>query len=1355
MTIGYTDFGSSRSNITNLTPLRNITHITGNLNIQQNGHLVNLNGLNNLQSIGGNFRVSSNDSLTNLGDFPVLQSIGEEFWVRDNRELTSLGNFPVLQSIGGYFSVGSNYRLTDLGDFPALQTIGRYFYVTNNDTLTSLGNFPALTRIGKGLAFVPGLNNRVINNVSIVVEENIRLSDCYTLTDFLTGGLYPVSGEIYIDNNAVGCSSGDEIKASAPHIIMLTFHTDGDSIAIAYDEVTTQTIMFSIGGGATGWTSDITGDDFITLDTDMNVAQDTGVAITVRATPTDENTGTDERIAVITFTTTGGGPAASATVTIRQAGIPPVYVGDITLINQEQVDTIRNTLGSSTAIRGNLIIGSSIDITDLSPLNFLAKIIGNLEISNNSMLEDVGNFPMLRSIGGYFSVQDNNQLITVGSFQSLETVGGNLNFGDNPKITMIGEYPILRSIGDQFRVVNCEQLQSLNGFPSLTHVGETFFVYRNDSLKIVENFSVLTTIGGNLQIDQNNVLRSIGDFPVLSSVGTDLRIALNPLLDSIGDFPSLTTVKSNVPITENPLLRSIGDFSVLTTIGGNLQIDQNNVLRSIGDFSVLTTIEGDLQIQSNPLLGYCCGFSRILLDESIVSGSTTIRNNAVGCDSESQINTSLTLISSNEIIAYDNTDSIAIDFTLGCGVTGWTSTITYTPTNANFITLSSTGSTTQTGAITIMATPTENMGVERTATITLMTSDGTEADITLTQSGAPGSPTLSVIIPSGYTTVAYTATTTLDSVEIVFTVGNATGWESMISYGDGVDEFVTLSDTVNAAQTDTVKVKAAVTNNEGVERSATITLSTTGQVGFSAATREITIIQRGKPNQAPTDIMLSNNTIVENQPVGSTIGILSTTDPDAGDRHFYSLTTPNDTFLISGDILKTNRILDFESQRNYDIDITVDDGVGGDFSKTFTINIHNERHESGNTNDFHPPTDLYIKSLVPLTTDLDSGSALATFMVSDRDDDDTYTFAIEGATVEDYFIITEDTLKLRRDIDQGTRTLFEHTFEVTVTDSDGETYVEPFTLSVIPPTSTHENSGSENMMFSRINNHQHDLSYDGNRLLTINNNRAEIQEWDGFAWNRAGNSINLGSSVLISTRDFYQSVVIDSAGTRVVMGIGNRGEKNRVRVYDWDPSANEGNGDWISVDTLKSDKNGNFGGHIDLSNDGNYLAVSDLSDGRFLDNQVTVYQWNAVSNNYELLGDTVRVVNSELNIRVRNDISMTSLAINNRGDQLFVGYHEAPGIRFDGRGGIIGVVVVYDLIDGNWQWTQELIGGGNSESQFGNGITLSDDGNRLAVGANNNHRVYIYDWDVVRETWSITATFTEGGRFGTALETIC
>ena len=73
LTIGdVEDSTSSQGDITDLTPLRNITHITGNLIIASNSRLLDLRSLTGLQSIGGSLSVTNNDSLSTLGDFTSL-----------------------------------------------------------------------------------------------------------------------------------------------------------------------------------------------------------------------------------------------------------------------------------------------------------------------------------------------------------------------------------------------------------------------------------------------------------------------------------------------------------------------------------------------------------------------------------------------------------------------------------------------------------------------------------------------------------------------------------------------------------------------------------------------------------------------------------------------------------------------------------------------------------------------------------------------------------------------------------------------------------------------------------------------------------------------------------------------------------------------------------------------------------------------------------------------------------------------------------------------------------------------------------------------------------------------------------
>jgi CSLREA domain-containing protein len=97
-------------------------------------------------------------------------------------------------------------------------------------------------------------------------------------------------------------------------------------------------------------------------------------------------------------------------------------------------------------------------------------------------------------------------------------------------------------------------------------------------------------------------------------------------------------------------------------------------------------------------------------------------------------------------------------------------------------------------------------------------------------------------------------------------------------------------------------------------------------------------------NSAPTDIALSNNSVAESLPTGTLVGNLSSTDSNPGDTHIYSFacTVPgaNDgSFSITGDVLKTAVVFDYETKNTYGICIRTDDGNGGTFDKAFTINI--------------------------------------------------------------------------------------------------------------------------------------------------------------------------------------------------------------------------------------------------------------------------------------------------------------------------------------------------------------------------------------------------------------------------------
>ncbi len=105
-------------------------------------------------------------------------------------------------------------------------------------------------------------------------------------------------------------------------------------------------------------------------------------------------------------------------------------------------------------------------------------------------------------------------------------------------------------------------------------------------------------------------------------------------------------------------------------------------------------------------------------------------------------------------------------------------------------------------------------------------------------------------------------------------------------------------------------------------------------------------VTSGEVNHAPTAIGLSNNTVPENQPAGTTVGTLSTTDADSGDTFTYSLvtgtgSTDNSAFAISGSTLRTAAAFNYETKNNYSIRVRTTDSGGLWYEQTFTIAVTN------------------------------------------------------------------------------------------------------------------------------------------------------------------------------------------------------------------------------------------------------------------------------------------------------------------------------------------------------------------------------------------------------------------------------
>lgn len=94
---------------------------------------------------------------------------------------------------------------------------------------------------------------------------------------------------------------------------------------------------------------------------------------------------------------------------------------------------------------------------------------------------------------------------------------------------------------------------------------------------------------------------------------------------------------------------------------------------------------------------------------------------------------------------------------------------------------------------------------------------------------------------------------------------------------------------------------------------------------------------------APTDITLDSASVNQSGGINAVVGTLSTTDPDAGDSHSYTLVsgagdTDNDLFNISGDSLRANDAAALAAG-SYSVRVRTTDSSNWTYDEAFTITV--------------------------------------------------------------------------------------------------------------------------------------------------------------------------------------------------------------------------------------------------------------------------------------------------------------------------------------------------------------------------------------------------------------------------------
>jgi hypothetical protein len=197
-------------------------------------------------------------------------------------------------------------------------------------------------------------------------------------------------------------------------------------------------------------------------------------------------------------------------------------------------------------------------------------------------------------------------------------------------------------------------------------------------------------------------------------------------------------------------------------------------------------------------------------------------------------------------------------------------------------------------------------------------------------------------------------------------------------------------------------------------------------------------------NEQPTDIALSNSTVAENQAAGTAVGMLSTTDPDAGDTHSYELVsgtgdTDNGAFRIDGTNLQTDEVFDFEAKSSYSIRVRSSDSGSSTFEKAFTVTV---------TNVNEGPTDIALSDS-SVAENQAAGATVGTLLANDPDAADTHSFSLVSGTGSDdngSFTIAGTSLQTNAVFDFEAKNSY--SIRVRATDNGSLTFEKAFTISV-------------------------------------------------------------------------------------------------------------------------------------------------------------------------------------------------------------------------------------------------------------------------------------------------------------------
>ena len=245
------------------------------------------------------------------------------------------------------------------------------------------------------------------------------------------------------------------------------------------------------------------------------------------------------------------------------------------------------------------------------------------------------------------------------------------------------------------------------------------------------------------------------------------------------------------------------------------------------------------------------------------------------------------------------------------------------------------------------------------------------------------------------------------------------------------------------------------------------------------------------------------------------------------------------------------------------------------------------------------------------------------------------------------------------------------------------------------------------------------LSENGQRVAigspndrTIDKGRGSVRVYDqvGNSWQQIGSDID-GEA---KDDQFGSEVSLSADGSRLAVGGvrndvgGTKVDGGHVRIYQLV------NNEWsqLGIDIDGESANDRSGGAVQLSGDGNTVIIGGYRNNNNI-GHAKAYTYNEVLSQWVELGQEINGGQDQEYFGSTVDISEdgTIVAVGSVGFDPTIN-----GVKRPGR----GRVRVYELIGNQWRLKgKSILGEGNNDNS-GRSISLSADGNTIAIGANGN-----------------------------------